>query len=317
MKKYHTPPELHGQRIDTVLLELMKAYSRSFVQKLIRKELVRINGKIAKKGNRVESGDEILVKDAILIESHLKPREIPLDILYEDEDLLVVHKPAGLLTHPTGKEREQSLVNALLFHCGTRLSGIGGERRPGIVHRLDKDTSGILVVAKHDEAHIDLAKQFQKRIVEKTYLALVKGILRVKTGTIESPLTKTRISGNHKVVVSPGKLAKHSITHFTVEKTYGEIASLLSIRLVTGRMHQIRVHLSAIGHPVIGDHLYGNEKINTAFAALGLHRQFLHAQKLSFVHPRTHQKMSFEAPLPEDLHSTLRAVQRSMDTLPS
>jgi len=308
MQKLIVPDTLDGERIDIALVELMNPYSRSYVQKLIRKELVFINKQVAKKGNRVSEGDEIIVREMKLEESIFNPKDIPLEVLYEDKDFLIISKPPGLLTHPSAHERELTLVNALLHHCGDRLSGIGGEKRPGIVHRLDKDTSGIMMVAKHDESHKDLAKQIQERKVEKHYLALVDGIMKSETGSIDAPLLKTQINGKNKVVISPGRQAKDSLTHFTVQKTFLERYSLLDVQIITGRMHQIRVHLAAINRPVIGDQMYGNKKANAHFQKLGLNRQFLHAYKLRFQHPRTHEWVEFEAPLPEDLQQVLEKL---------
>lgn len=305
MKKLSVTEKLNGERIDTAVAELMDAYSRTYVQKLIRRGLVTINGNIAKKGNRVKEGDKIEVGEMKLKESKFEAKDIPLEIIYEDEDLLIVNKPAGLLTHPTSHELEHTLVNALLHHCGDRLSGIGGERRPGIVHRLDKDTSGIMMVAKHDESHKDLAKQIQERKVEKHYLALVNGIMTSESGTIEAPLLKAREHKKNKVRISAHSEAKDSLTHFWVKEIFQESYSLLDVQIITGRMHQIRVHLSSIHHPVIGDFMYGSKKINTLFKKMGLTRQFLHAHRLKFKHPRSHEWVEFEAPLPEDLKNIL------------
>lgn len=309
MQRIIIPKKYTGMRIDLALADLIDAYSRNFVQRLIREELVLINNKIAKKGNRVVEGDKIIIQDASLKDSRFTAKNIPIEIIYEDDDLLIVNKPPGLLTHPSSKEREVSLVNALLYHCKNRLSGIGGERRPGIVHRLDKNTSGLLMVAKHDEAHKDLAKQIQERRVEKHYLTLVLGLMGSKRGTIEAPLLKTSKKKENKVVISQNKKAKPSLTHFTVQEAFQKKISLLDVQIVTGRMHQIRVHLSAIRHPIIGDEKYGNKKINTIFRNFGLHRQFLHAYKLSFQHPRTHQQKHFEIPLPKDLSSLLDCLR--------
>lgn len=309
MQRFQITEDMNGERIDIALAEIMKAYSRTSVQRLVRKQLVMINGKIAKKGNRVMTGDEVAVRNEKLRASRFSPEEIPLDILYEDKDLLIVNKPAGLLTHPSAGERRYTLVNALLHHCGKRLSGIGGEQRPGIVHRLDKDTSGILMVAKHDDSHKDLARQIQERKVEKHYITLVRGMMKSSTGSIEAPLLKSQIRGRNKVMISPNKKAKDSLTHFKVIETFGDQYSLLEVQIITGRMHQIRVHLAAINHPVVGDELYGQNKTNSWFEDHGLKRQFLHAFRLRFQHPRTQEWMQFEAPLPEDLESILKTLR--------
>lgn len=311
MQKVVVPEALDGERIDVALVELINPYSRSYVQKLIRKELVLINREIAKKGNRVSEGDQIIIRDMALEDSKFAAKEIPLEVIYEDDDLLVINKPSGLLTHPSSHEKEYTLVNALLHHCGDRLSGIGGEKRPGIVHRLDRDTSGIMMVAKHDESHKDLAKQIQERKVEKHYLTLVDGVMKSKTGSIDAPLMKTQINGKNKVVVSPNRQAKKSLTHFKVLETIQDHFSLLDVQIITGRMHQIRVHLAAINRPVIGDELYGNKKVNSTFKRFGLSRQFLHAYKLRFQHPRTHEWMEFEAPLSADLQQVLKNLSQT------
>lgn len=309
MQSYKVTSDHDGDRIDNVLAKLMDAYSRTFVQKLIRKKLVKINNKVAKKGNRVSVGDVITVKKAKLEKSKFEAKDIPLEIIYEDDDLLIVNKPAGLLTHPSAHEQSYTLVNALLHHCGNSLSGIGGEKRPGIVHRLDKDTSGVIVVAKHDESHKDLAKQIQQRKVEKYYLALVVGLMKSSSGTIEAPLLKTRIHKKNKVVISPNKLAKDSLTHFTVKEKIKDKYSLLEVQIITGRTHQIRVHLASINHPVVGDKTYGNKNVNSDTNKMGLTRQFLHAYKLKFRHPRTHEWVEFKAPLSEDLKNILEALR--------
>ncbi|MDF2379006.1 MAG: RluA family pseudouridine synthase [Candidatus Gracilibacteria bacterium] len=314
MQTFSVPKKHDGARIDVVLADIMDAYSRAFAQKLIRKSLVKIGDGIAKKGHRVKEGDIISVEEQDLSPSKFGAKDIPLEILYEDDDLLVVNKPPGMLTHPSAHERDDTLVNALLFHCGDRLSGIGGELRPGIVHRLDKDTSGILVVAKHDESHRDLAQQIQNREVEKFYLTLVNGLMENNHATIDAPLLKTQVRGKNKVIVSPGEDAKNSTTHFWVNETYEGRFSLLKVQIITGRMHQIRVHLSSINHSVIGDTLYGNHKANTEFKQRGLSRQFLHAYQLKFKHPRTHKMVEFTAPLPDDLQNILDGMNTEVST---
>jgi 23S rRNA pseudouridine1911/1915/1917 synthase len=309
MQKFQVPEDLHGERIDLALHQMMDAYSRTFVQKLIRKKLVSVNGHLAKKGVRVSTGDEVSVEEAELEDSSFSPKEIPLDIIYEDDDFLVINKPSGLLTHPSAHDKSNTLVNALLHHCGDRLSGIGGERRPGIVHRLDKLTSGIMMVAKHDESHHDLAQQIQERKVEKRYRTLVLGRMKSPSGSIEAPLLKTQVNKRHKMIVSPGRDSKDSLTHFSVIEELQERYSFLDVQIITGRMHQIRVHFASIGHPVVGDELYGNKKANAEFAKKGLKRQFLHAHYLKFRHPRTHEWVEFSAPLAKDLEQVLEDLR--------
>ena len=313
MQTFTITPEHHHERIDRVLTSLLQPSSRSFAQKLIRQGLVNINGKVAKKGNRVAEGNQIEIRELKLKESKFSPADIPLEILYEDHDVIVVNKPAGLLTHPSPAEKKQTLVNAILHHCSRSLSGIGGQRRPGIVHRLDKDTSGVLIVAKHEEALRDLAQQFQDRKIEKHYLALVLGKMESHSGTIEAPLIKTHGRAAARSRISASKSAKDSTTHFWVKQAFADQYALLDVRIVTGRMHQIRVHLAAIKHPVVGDRLYGNRKLNKKWEEMGLKRQFLHAWKLSFKHPMTKEKMSFEAPLPEELQTTLGRLSITLE----
>ena len=318
MQTFTVPEAQNNERIDTALPTLMEDYSRTAVQKLIREQLIRLNDKIAKKGNRIKAGDVITVTKPELKTSRFEKKDIPLEIIHEDADLLVVNKPAGLITHPSAHEDEHTLVNALLHHCGDRLSGIGGELRPGIVHRLDKDTSGLLLIAKHDESHRDLAKQIQNRQVEKYYLTLVNGIMTSQEGTIEAPLLKTNIRGKNRVIVSAGKDSKPATTHFQVEKTFTwdfgrdtqEKFSLLKVQIITGRMHQIRVHLSSIGHPVIGDIMYGIKKVNEQFQQLGLTRQFLHAYRLRFKHPRSNEWEEYQSPLPPELKKILEELEK-------
>ncbi len=311
MQRFVVPEESDGKRIDLALSEIMEAYSRSQVQRLIRENCVRIDGHGAKKGNRVKKGQTIEVSEPPVKTSRFLAFETPLDILFEDDDLLVVNKPAGLLTHPSAHERKKTLVNALIHHCGDRLSGIGGEKRPGIVHRLDKDTSGILLVAKHDESHQDLSKQMEKRAIKKHYLGLVLGLMPSKQGSIEAPLISAQNRKGQKVMVSPHPFGKAAITKFSLIETFDEKYSLLDIEILTGRMHQIRVHMASIHHPIVGDFVYGDPMINEKFSKLGLKRQFLHSHQLRFEHPRTHEIMTITCELPKELQGVLSELRGS------
>lgn len=231
---------------------------------------------------------------------------IPLNIIHEDADMIVVNKPAGMVVHPTdhGAHVSGTLVNALMHHCKD-LSGINGEKRPGIVHRLDKDTSGLIMVAKSNKAHQHLANQIQRRTITKKYLTLLKGHLNPKTGSIEAPLLKKAFDPQGKnVSVSKQKGAKYALTHYKVIEYIGEY-SLVEVTIVTGRTHQIRVHFASIGHPVAGDRTYGNSEVNEELDKLGLHRQFLHAWRLIFNLPSGEQNVQMEAPLAEDLEEIL------------
>jgi 23S rRNA pseudouridine1911/1915/1917 synthase len=284
-------------RLDQFLAKRLSELSRSRLQHLIRDGFVRLNNSTSKPRQIVRSGDKVEVIEPPLEKIEALPEPIPLEILFEDEDLIVINKPPGLVVHPGAGHREHTLVNALLNHCAT-LSGIGGKERPGIVHRLDKDTSGCLVVAKNDAAHRELSKQFAERTVEKIYLALVAGKLRNVVGVIEEkigrhPVHRQRMSAT----ASRGRAAR---TEYRVVRS-SERASLVECRLHSGRTHQIRVHLHHLGHPVLGDKVYAPR------LAKDFPRQMLHAWKLGFRHPRTQEWKSFEAPVPDDFNGALAA----------
>ena len=307
MRHYTISPQDEGLRLDQYLSAQKPDLTRSFIQKLIKEGNVFVNHKkIIKPAHPLKAGDTLMVTIPSIKEIGIQPENIPLDILYEDDDIAVINKPAGMVVHPTdhGAHVSGTLVNALLFHL-KNLSGINGEKRPGIVHRLDKDTSGVMVVAKNDQAHQFLAKQFEQRNTQKTYLTLVKGHLTPKEGSIEAPLKRT--FGKKDVQVSASHKAKYALTHYKVRQTIGDY-SLIEVRIVTGRTHQIRVHFAAIGHPVAGDAMYGHEKTNKALRELGLKRQFLHAAELCFTLPNG-QKACFSAELPPDLQEVLQRLQ--------
>lgn len=294
------------KRLDKVLTEHYTQKTRSYFQKLIKEGHVLLNDKPTKVSAPVQINDEIKVHFPAPKPLSLLANDIPLDIIYEDDDVLVINKAAGMVVHPGthGSHSEDSMANALLFHCKGKLGGIGGALRPGIVHRLDKDTSGLLVVAKNDRAQQNLSAQFKSRMVEKTYYALVVGHITPQKGTIEAPLLRDR-HDRKKMAVSADSKAKMAITKYKVLE-YLKGYSFLEIGLLTGRTHQIRAHFSAIGFPLVGDSVYGRAKINHYFQQhFGLKRQFLHAGKLGFVLPDTQKKMEFEAPLPDDLEKVL------------
>jgi len=282
-------------RLDQFLAKCLPEFSRSRIQQLIRAGFVRLNNATSRPRQIVRSGDRIELTEPPVEKIEALPEQIPLQILSEDEDLIVINKPAGLVVHPGAGHREHTLVNALLNHC-TALSGIGGQERPGIVHRLDKETSGCLVVAKNDSTHRDLSRQFAERTVEKVYLAVVAGKLRKVAGLIEErigrhPVHRQRMTAS----ASRGRAAK---TEYRVVRS-SEDASLIECRLHSGRTHQIRVHLHHLGHPVLGDKVYAPR------LARNFPRQMLHAWKLGFRHPRTHEWENFEAPLPDDFNVAL------------
>jgi len=288
-------------RLDQFLAKRLPEYSRSRIQQLIRSGFVRLNEETTRPRYIVRRGDKIDLIEPPVEKIDVRPEPIPLEILFEDDDIIVINKPAGLTVHPGAGQREHTLVNALLSHCAT-LSGIGGKERPGIVHRLDKETSGCLVVAKNDATHRELSGQFAKRIVEKVYLALVSGKLRKQSGVIEEkigrhPVHRQRMS----VASSRGRAAK---TEYRVVRS-GAKTSLVECRLHSGRTHQIRVHLHHLGHPVLGDKIYATR------AAKDFPRQMLHAWKIGFRHPGSHEWKNFEAPLPDDFATAMELTTES------
>jgi 23S rRNA pseudouridine1911/1915/1917 synthase len=288
-------------RLDRFLARQLPEYSRSRIQQLIRAGFVRLNGVTTRPRELVRSGDAIELTEPPLEKIENQPEPIPLDILFEDNDLIVINKPAGLVVHPGAGHRQHTLVNALLSHCAT-LSGIGGKERPGIVHRLDKETSGCLVVAKTDTAHRELSRQFAERTVDKIYLALVAGKLRKDAGVIEEKIGRHPVHRQRMSVASArGRAAK---TEYRVLRS-GEQASLIECRLHSGRTHQIRVHLHHLGHPVLGDKVYAPR------LAKDFPRQMLHAWKIEFQHPTTDQRKNFEAPLADDFAPAMKMTTES------
>ena len=292
------PSEAAGLRLDVFLARTSPRHSRSRLQELIREGLVRLNGKPARPREILRTDDTIDLTEPPTRPSQHEPEDITLDILYEDDDLLVLNKPPGLVVHPGAGHSEHTLVNALLHHC-PNLSGIGGEQRPGIVHRLDKDTSGCLVVAKNDETHRNLSAQFAGRSVDKVYLALVLGRLRKKTGVIDAPIARHPVHrARMTAVASRGRAAK---TEYRVAAESSD-ASLVECRIHSGRTHQIRVHLLHLGHPVLGDKIYAQKR------AGNFPRQMLHAWKLGFAHPRTGERKNFEAAPPNDFQTARKTL---------
>src|SRR2546423_1149862 len=279
-----------GQRLDRFLAKALPAFSRARLQTLIREKFVTVDGKPARPRDSVRTGAVVEVREPEAAKIEAQPEAMHLEILFEDDDLLVLNKPAGLVVHPGAGHQEHTLVNALLAHC-KNLSGIGGKERPGIVHRLDKETSGVLVIAKNDATHRDLSKQFAERTTGKTYLALVAGMPRQKAGMIDAPIARHPVHRQRMSIAQrTGRSAK---TNYRVLETNGDV-SLVECTIHTGRTHQIRVHLHHLGNPVLGDKLYGGQPRGN------FPRQMLHAWKLSFRHPRTGKTMSFTAPIPRD-----------------
>ena len=297
MKVYTINKELAGNRIDKTLPNLDKNLTRVMSQKLIEQGNVKVNGKNVKTSYKLNENDKVEVEIPEVKEVSIEAQDIPVEVLYEDNDIIVVNKPKGLVVHPANGNPDGTLVNALMKICKGTLSGIGGEIRPGIVHRLDKDTSGVLIVAKNDKAHLALCEQIKNREVKKTYLALTRGIIKENEATINMPIGRSTTDRKKMAVVKTGKEA---ITHFKVIERFKE-NTLLEINLETGRTHQIRVHLSQIGYPIVGDMVYSNGKNK-----FGVQGQMLHAWKIKFMHPITGKEMEIEAPLPQYFEDVLQ-----------
>ena len=286
------PVEEAGQRVDKLLSAALEDMSRSAVQNLIENGCVTCGGKALSKSAKLKPGDQILVELPEVRPLEVRPQPIPLEVVYEDGDLLVVNKPKGMVVHPAPGHEEGTLVNALLAHCGDSLSGINGVARPGIVHRIDKDTSGLLIVAKNDFSHTRLAEQIQAHTFTREYSAVVYGSFKEDSGTVDQPLGRHPTDRKKIAVLPNSPSARRAVTHFWVVKRFQGFTQL-RLRLETGRTHQIRVHMAYLGHPVAGDPVYGPKKSITS-----LEGQCLHAGKIGFVHPRTGEYLEFEAPLP-------------------
>jgi 23S rRNA pseudouridine1911/1915/1917 synthase len=295
--------EQAGERLDKALVEKLPAFSRAQVQRMIQEGRVRIGGTAVKASLRLVGGERVVVEIPPVEETDLVAQAIPLDILYEDDDMLVVNKPAGMVVHPAAGHESGTLVNAILAHC-PNLPGIGGERRPGIVHRLDKDTSGLILVAKNDQALRHLQAQFKKRTIEKVYVALSEGHFRAGEALIDGPIGRDPRNRKRMAVIPPNApaSARPAQTKVRLLNYYGAY-SLLECRPLTGRTHQIRVHLAFAGYPVVGDRIYGRRK-----QMLLTERHFLHAAGLTFERPSDGKEMSFWAELPEELSNLLAGL---------
>jgi len=283
------PEEFDGERADRFLSDSIDYLSRSAVQKLIENQMASVDGEAIRKSRVLKAEESVVLEIPDAVALDVEPEDIPLDIYYEDDDLLVVNKPKGMVVHPAPGNHSGTLVNALLYHCGESLSGINGVLRPGIVHRIDKDTSGLLLVAKNDLAHNSLAEQLRAHSVTRVYQAVVYGTNLPEEGEISAPIARNPKDRKKMAVVAGGREA---VTHYSVIQRYRGFTHV-ACRLETGRTHQIRVHMAYIGHPVAGDPVYGPGNVITS-----LEGQCLHAGKLGFLHPRTGAYMEFEAPLP-------------------
>ncbi|URD61770.1 RluA family pseudouridine synthase [Sphingomonas sp. KRR8] len=298
-----------GWRLDRALADALPSLSRERLKALVKSGALERSGTPVCDPALKVTGDEafrLSVPEAT--PAHNEAQDIPLNIVFEDEHLLVVDKPAGLVVHPAAGNLDGTLVNALLHHCAGRLSGIGGVARPGIVHRTDKDTSGLLVVAKNDVAHEGLAKQFAAHSIDRRYLAAVAGIPKTAEGTVDAPLARSSSDRKKIAIVGDGR-GKRAVTHWTRLKTGGG-AALVECRLETGRTHQVRVHMASIGHPLLGDPVYGRygKRLQELLKGMGFHRQALHAAVLGFTHPITKHRLSFQSAVPEDMQELFTAL---------
>ncbi len=296
MKEYIINEETKNIRLDKVIAIIDKDISRSMIQKMLEDGKILVNNNKEKASYKTKLGDNIKVEEIIPKQIELKAQDIPVEIIYEDNDIIVVNKPKGMVVHPANGNPDGTLVNAIMNICKDSLSGIGGEIRPGIVHRLDKDTSGLLIVAKNDKAHINLSEQIKNREITKKYIALVRGVIKENEATIDMPIAR---SDKDRKKMAVKKTGKKAVTHFKVIKRYKDY-TLLDIKIDTGRTHQIRVHMAEIGYPVVGDIVYSNGK--NPFGVVG---QMLHAKSLDFVHPITGEKLHLEAPIPEYFENIL------------
>ena len=286
-----------GERLDVFVARRMAGLTRSRAQKLIDDEQVLVDGRAERASHRLAAGQRVSVTVPAAREASAQPEAIALDIIHEDADIIVINKPPGMTVHPSPGHETSTLVNAILSHCDD-LSGIGGVMRPGIVHRLDRDTSGVILVAKNDASHNALAKQLKERSVEKTYLALIKKTPKPAKGVIDAPIARDPKNRKRMAIIEGGR---ESVTGYKVVERYGGY-SLVEVRPKTGRTHQIRVHLAAIGHPIVGDRVYGK-------ASKVMRRQFLHASRIAFTHPKTGARLEYAAELAADLRATLQVLR--------
>lgn len=302
IQEYIVPEEFSGVRIDKFLSESCPGQSRSFLQKLLKSELVSVNGKTVKSSYKVSAGETVSFEAPEAVEAEITAQEMPLDILYEDSDVILINKPKGMVVHPAAGHYEGTLVNGLMHHCRDQLSGINGVMRPGIVHRIDMDTTGVIIACKNDLAHNSIAEQLKVHSITRKYYAVVFGSLPDDEGTVEAPIGRHPTDRKKMSVIS--KNGKEAVTHYRVlERFHGY--TYVECRLETGRTHQIRVHMASIGHPLLGDQVYGPAK-----QPFHLKGQTLHAGVLGFVHPRTGEYMEFSAPLPDYFEELLSKLRR-------
>ena len=301
MEELHLTAAHSGERIDRFLSTDLEDLSRSYIQKLLKEGAVLVNGKAVKTSYKLNAGDEILVRIPDPEPMDILPEDIPLDILYEDEDILVINKPKGMVVHPSPGHYSHTLVNAVLYHCGGRLSGINGVLRPGIVHRIDMDTTGSLLICKNDHAHQILADELKAHHITRRYHAVVHGNLKDDAGTVNAPIGRHPVDRRKMSTKAPN--GRSAVTHYRVLERFGNY-TYIECELETGRTHQIRVHMSSIGHPILGDAVYGPAK-----CPFKLEGQTLHAKILGIVHPVTGKYMEFDAPLPEYFETLLKRLR--------
>ncbi len=302
IRRFEVTEDGAGVRMDKYLSGLVPEFSRSYLQRLIQEERVRVDGRPVRGKEKAVPGAVIELDVPEAVEPRIEPEDLPLKILYEDKDVILVNKPKGMVVHPAAGHTSGTLVNALLFHCKGELSGINGVLRPGIVHRIDRDTTGVLIACKNDRAHNCLAEQLKEHTVTRRYRALVCGNIKEDEGTVDAPIGRHPTDRKKMAVVRSG--GREAVTHYRVLERFGNY-TYIECRLETGRTHQIRVHMAGMGHPLLGDQVYGRVK-----APFRLEGQTLHAMILGFMHPSSGQYMEFEAPLPEYFAALLETLQR-------
>ena len=303
MEKHIVSSEEKGKRLDSYIASICNDITRTSAERMIKNGEILVNDKTQKAAYKINEGDIITIQKSEPKEIEIKAQDIPIEIIYEDNDIIVVNKPKGMVVHPANGNPDGTLVNAIMAKCKNSLSGIGGEIRPGIVHRIDKDTSGLLIIAKNDTAHVNMSEQIKNHEVKKTYIALVRGVIKENEATIDMPIGRST-SDRKKMAVN--RNGKNAVTHIKVIKRY-EKYTLVEVNIETGRTHQIRVHLSHIGYPIIGDYTYSNGKNE-----FGVEGQCLHAKSLEFKHPITGKKMKLEAPLPQYFQEILNTLNNRM-----
>ena len=303
MEKHIVSSEEKGKRLDSYIASICNDITRTSAERMIKNGEILVNDKTQKVAYKINEGDIITIQKSEPKEIEIKAQDIPIEIIYEDNDIIVVNKPKGMVVHPANGNPDGTLVNAIMAKCKNSLSGIGGEIRPGIVHRIDKDTSGLLIIAKNDTAHVNMSEQIKNHEVKKTYIALVRGIIKENEATIDMPIGRST-SDRKKMAVN--RNGKNAVTHIKVLKRYDQY-TLVEVNIETGRTHQIRVHLSHIGYPIIGDYTYSNGKNE-----FGVEGQCLHAKSLEFKHPITGKEMKLEAPLPQYFQGILNTLDNRM-----